>query len=307
MKKNSFSKLFCATVMTFSLFCVNTHAINAQESQDNDFYIEEGQINLENLSLEYVEENDEIVVNSKSRTTNTAIEEDRLLTILETSPELNKYLKRSLSEGNSSENMYIGYSTVYLKEIEVQGGTDVYPLSKTEMQNINSRIVGNGTTYHGGKFTLYTVAQQNPATGQYAAGTVGQWYDLAPGLDNKVRLFYTPDAISLYMPEGFMCTDSRVNGDYRYSDKVFDGDRNTIYSVQLVKEGDLLLVDRTIALDTKGLNYGFNMTEKKATSCYVHNYSQLNLSFSGSPTSPSIGVGGNSNYWTISSSVIFLG
>lgn len=303
MKKG---KKFVSKVVSFSLafcfLCVNTNAY-AEKNIGNvtsNIYEEKGQ-----FSYEYFKENSykNNVENISKFVSNCDVDvsyDDPMV-----SEALFKEINRLESQGEKIEA--IGYTKVYLKDIEVNGKSELAPMTIKEVNEYREKhkndvqSYATGSTSHspGKNFTLYTIAS-NSGT-KITGSSVGQYKTYLFQGQSEAPVNGKYDYISLTMPTQYTLSSSSVKGD-NYGTYKADETNNAVCHGVLLKAAISTPGRTSATLSGTGIKNS-NINAKKVISNYVHNYNSIKLSVSFSATGASFSVSPESKTWKIASSV----
>ncbi len=262
---------------------------------DNTIYEEKGQIDLKGVSKDLF-----VVGDALATTRSVSAEAQALLEETKSSKELEKLIVDSV--GKNNQMIALGYTKVYVKEVQDAGGTRLEPMTAAE--TIRSEIMG--MPQRKGKLSLYTLAADYNGHGaNYIGVSVVSWSGYSsPGGFHPANY---ADYISISAPSNFglmrdnfeaLLSDGSKLGtnDYWRTD---GGYSYVVYAFNELVNGKH--VDEAMAkIYVTGRP---TVANQKFESKYVHTYGGLSPSIHIETSGVTFSISSSKDTWQISSSL----
>lgn len=298
-----FIKKVISISLAFSFLCVNINAYEGNNSNSispSNVYEEKGQFSYEYFKATGYKKNIENISKDMSNYDIDTSYDDPMV-----SEALFKEINRLESQGEKIEA--IGYTKVYLKDIEVNGKSEVVPMTTKEVNEYREKhkndvqpyATGSSSHSPGKNFTLYTVATNSGS--KITGSSVGQYKTYTFQGQSEAPVNGKYDYISLTMPSQYTLSSSSVKGS-NYGTYKADETNNAVCHGVLLKASISVPGKTSATLSGTGIKNS-NVNAKKVISNYVHNYNSIKLSISFSATGASFSVSPENKTWKIASSV----
>lgn len=296
------NRIIVSFIVAFTMMFYLFVPVSATEViQQDDVYVEKGQITLKNLDLSYNKTTDKLCVNEKENSISSTIEKERLINAIDSSPELYDNLKQ-ITQDDNNELQAISYSRIFFDEKD--NTFDNSPMTNAEYNSARSSI-NNGTPTKSpeGMFTLYTAAYIDQYTNQLFGQSNGSYSINNHGSSENPSSYY--DYVSVSLPSVYLLKSSAIYTDNLSQYKTYETDSAVAYRVQLFKNGSTTSYTKVL-LSAAGTSSA-SKTGRKVISNYMHTWGTVNASFSyNSSSGITIGATSGTAKWVLASSVILV-
>lgn len=164
MKKGFSLILAAALILSFSL-PLSVCAVNQVEDNENENYLQSGQINLESVADKLYVKDGTVKMSTEDNYTGKKLMEE-----MQISPNLESVVTEMIENGLTPVG--IGYTIVDLKEVtDANGVSHLEPMTKSDKMQL---LRGSGSVESKGNLRLY-VAASKTGDGTWRAVTTSQW------------------------------------------------------------------------------------------------------------------------------------
>lgn len=308
-RKNTkrFMSMVSVTGLLFSICSLYASAMNPVSTSLDTWYVEQGQIDLQELSFEI--EEGTVSVNLKQLSSAAQQNQTLIMEAIKASPLLRADIQNQIRENR--EPVCVGYTRVYLKEVaDSDGVIHCEPLTNREVLNsVSPYDTGEPSSHY--QLTLWTVASTTTrsSTRTLEAYSYAEWgfqwlggndvnangvgYDFISTSLSSCDYVLSVSSMAHFDENGALLSDASLN----YY-KAYDGDKSITYGIAAMNSrkyrervaGHISssTAKRTIKISTQ----------------YLHTWAQMNPSISYN-TNGTVTFGGSntSKSWELASSV----
>lgn len=324
--KKAFSFMVAFTVCFGSIFILNLTAKAESNKALEDIYVESGEISLNDIELSI--NNNQLRISPKVQSYEVTRNMNALVQQMKTSPSLETQLvEYCQSDSYDPSNPYplkVGYSSVYLKNVEQDGYTHTEPMTISEVAEMKAAedkptisprteiVTGKAGN---GKLTMYVSAQMNRKSNFptiYMDSMVwGEWTDgfsifgdNVPATGDDFEINTVPDQFLVIDDDfSYIATTYMSHNYYRWDAK----DHSVCYAFReyYANPTSYMTYVATSTTSKRDQSSTNDKRDRNFYGTYIHTWKELSPSFgmSGNEISPDFGQ--SSQKWQVAARVTY--